>query len=289
MAKKAKCDLYRLERFSPERLARLPHELASYGEAINGLPKHHGESLDKRGWLLPFLFTYDDLLWGRWSYWTDILMKGTIEGSGPIPQIEWVDISNSAAQATKNMLSECMNHYEATIDNFVDWLLWGLAATLHQPKVSDALNEHYYLHFDLFLLLDNPMDYLSYLLCDQTGRGYKAGLGYYPTPFHITQMMVEMTHAGGDPEVMKRQSVMDPCVGCGAMLLPASNYFLRGYGQDISGIAVKLCMIQMYFYAPWYASPGEVSGFAITQPSIPLVLDLRRGAVEGEGQWAFQF
>jgi hypothetical protein len=75
LARKAKCDLYRLERFSPERLARLPHELASYAEAINGLPKHHGESLDKRGWLLPFLFTFDDLLWGRWSYWTNILMK----------------------------------------------------------------------------------------------------------------------------------------------------------------------------------------------------------------------
>lgn len=51
-------DLYRLERFAPERLARLLHEVSSYAEAINGLPKHHGEALEKRGWLLPFLFTY---------------------------------------------------------------------------------------------------------------------------------------------------------------------------------------------------------------------------------------
>lgn len=289
MAKKTKTDFYRLERFELERLTHLPHEMASYAEAINGLPKHHGEALDKRGWLLPFLFTYDDLLWGRWSYWTDILLNGTIEGSGPIPQIKWVDSSGLASQATKNMLSECMNHHEATIDNFADWLLWGLAATLHHPKVSDALNEHYYCHFDLFLILDNPTDYLSYLLCDQTGKGYKAGLGYYPTPFNITQMMVEMTHGGGDPEVMKRQSVMDPCVGCGAMLLPASNYFLRGYGQDISGIAVKLCTIQMYFYAPWYARPGEVAGFDMTQPTVSLMLDAQKGTAEGEGQWAFQF
>lgn len=290
MAKKQQNgELYRVERFAPEQFARLPYELSAYAEAINGLPQHHTEALEKRGWLIPFLFTYDDLLWGRWSYWTEILMKGTIDGSGPIPRIAWTDPWASTAQATKKMLSACMNHHEANIDNFADWLLWGLAATPHKPRVSEALNEHYYRQFDLFLILDNPTDYLSYLLCDQTGKGYKAGLGYYPTPFHITQMMVEITHGNGDPETMKRQSVMDPCVGCGAMLLPASNYFLRGYGQDISVIAVKLCLIQMYFYAPWFARPGEVSGFDIAQPTIPLVLDPRRGAAEGEGQWAFQF
>ena len=80
--------LYRIDRFSVEQLARLPHEIAGYAQAIGGLPQHHSEVFEKRGWLLPFLFAYDDLLWGRWRYWTDILEKGTIEGSGPTPQIE---------------------------------------------------------------------------------------------------------------------------------------------------------------------------------------------------------
>lgn len=173
VAKQQKNDWYKLERFSPEQLARLPYELSMYAEAINGLTQHHSEALEKRGWLLPFLFTYDDLLWGRWSFWTDILLKGTIESSGHIPQITWTEQWSPETQATKKMLSECMNHYEATIDNFADWLLWGLAATLHQPKVSEALNELYYRQFDLFLIVDNPTDYLSNLLSIKRERATK--------------------------------------------------------------------------------------------------------------------
>lgn len=280
-------DLYRFERFTSERLIQLQHDISGYAVAINGLPKSHDQVFEKRGWLLPFLFGYDDLLWGRWSYWTEILMKGKIEGSGAIPRIEWVDLRTPTAIKTSKMLAACMDPNEATIDNFADWLLWGLGAIQELPRVSERLNEHYYRKFDIFLILDNPTDYLSYLLCEQTGKGYKAGLGYYPTPFNITRMMVDIAHGDCDPEILKRKTVMDPCVGCGAMLLPASNYFLRGYGQDISGIAVKLCMIQMYFYAPWYARPGDVVDFD-QSPSIPLMLETLNGMGD-EGQFAFQF
>ncbi|WII35289.1 N-6 DNA methylase [Paenibacillus thiaminolyticus] len=127
-----------------------------------------------------------------------------------------------------------------------------MAASNEKLEISPALNEHYYREFDLFLVLDHPTDYLSSLLSHQTGKGNKSALGYFPTPFHIALMMLEMAHVGSEPEKMKRQTVCDPCVGCGAMLLPASNYFLRGFGTDISGIATRLCLIQMHFYAPWY-------------------------------------
>jgi hypothetical protein len=89
-----KSQLYRLSRFAPEDLVRLPHKISAYAEVIHGMPQLHSEVFKKRGWLLPFLFTYDDLLWGRWQYWTDIHQKGTIIGSGLIPQIEWVDIDS---------------------------------------------------------------------------------------------------------------------------------------------------------------------------------------------------
>ncbi|MEK5400206.1 SAM-dependent DNA methyltransferase [Paenibacillus sp. FSL K6-2859] len=280
--------LYRVDRFSVEQLTRLPHEIAGYAQAIGGLPQHHSEVFEKRGWLLPFLFAYDDLLWGRWRYWTDILEKGTIEGSGPIPQIEWKDTSSHQAEATKKMFAKCLQHYDSNIDTFADWLLWGMAGSIEAPRISESLNEHYYKEFDLFLVLDNPTDYLSHVLCDETGKGYKSGLGYYPTPFNITRMMVEICHGDSDPEHMKRQSVLDSCVGCGATLLPASNYFLRGYGQDISGIAVKLCTIQFYFYAPWYARPGNVEGYDLISQPIQLVL-AEPGRKISEGQLAFSF
>jgi hypothetical protein len=283
-----KSHLYRIDRFAPERIERIPHEVAAYAQAIDGLPQHHTEVFEKRGWLLPYLFTYDDLLWGRWQYWTDILQQGTIIGSGPIPQIHWVDTSSRRAEATKKMLANCLQHHEANIDTFADWLLWGLASTTEKPRISEKLNEHYYREFDLFLVLDNPTDYLSYLLCDQTGKGYKSGLGYYPTPFNIAQMMVGIAHGDGDSEQMKRQTVLDSCVGCGAMLLPASNYFLRGYGQDISSIAVKLCTIQMYWYAPWFARPGQVTGFDEVEAPIQLVPAIPHKNVTSD-QLAFAF
>ncbi|MFE5321494.1 N-6 DNA methylase [Paenibacillus sp. NPDC056579] len=285
---KDKSQLYRIERFSLEQLERLPHEIAGYAAAINGMPQNPKDVFEKRGWLLPFLFTYDDLLWGRWSYWTDILQKGTVVGSGPIPQIQWTDPSSPRAEATKKMFTRCLNHHEANIDSFADWLLWGMASTNKRPRISEKLNEHYYREFDLFLVLDNPTDYLSQVLCDETGKGYKSGLGYFPTPFQVTCMMVEIAHGGGDPERMKKQTVLDSCVGCGAMLLPASNHFLRGYGQDISGIAVNLCTIQMYWYAPWYAKPGKVDGFDEVEAPIQLVPTIPNKKVTVD-QLAFAF
>lgn len=285
---KDKSHLYRTTRFAPERLAQLPAEISGYAAAIGGMPQNHKEVFDKRGWLLPYLFAYDGLLWGRWNYWMDIMQKGSIVGSGPIPRIEWTDLGTTGAIATKKMFTSCLSHHEATIDLFSNWLLWGLAGTEEKPHISEKLNEHFYREFDLFLVLDNPTDYLSQVLCDETGKGYKSGLGYFPTPFQVTRMMVEMTHGDGDPEEKKRQTVMDPCVGAGAFLLPASNYFLRGYGQDISGIAVKLCTIQMFFYAPWYARPGKVTGYDEMEIPIQLVPAITRRNVTSD-QLAFAF
>ncbi|KQN96848.1 type I restriction-modification system subunit M [Paenibacillus sp. Leaf72] len=261
-----KDNLYRVGRFSVEQLEKLSQSVVSCAQAIGGLPKNHQEVFEKRGWLLPYLFSYDDLLWGRWAYWTDILQKGSLEGSGPIPKIEWKNNHSKASLETVKMLENCLNHHDASIDSFSDWLLWGMAASNEVPRISEKLNEHYYRKFDLFLVLDNPYDHMSYLLCDQTGKGYKSGLGYFPTPFSVAEMLVEMTNLGGDREDLKRKTVLDPSVGCGALLLPASNYYLRGYAQDISSIALKLCRIQMYWYAPWYACPGEVSGFDAVKP-----------------------
>lgn len=267
-----KSKLYRMERFSSDQIQKLHKEVQMNALAIGGLPASHAEVSNKRGWLLPFLFGYDDLLWGRWDYWMNILHRGTIAGSADIPQIIWADPSSSPAMATTKMFSQCLDHHDANIDSFADWLLWGLASGESYPNISENLNEHYYRVFDLFLVLDNPTDYLSYLLCEQTGKGYKKGLGYYPTPFNITQLMVQILLPNEEPEVLKTKTIHDSCIGCGAMLLPASNYFLRGSGQDISGIAVKLCKIQMLFYAPWFARPGELEGFDEVTAAIPIVL-----------------
>lgn len=265
MDKKA---LYRVEEFSPSELLDMKILLHGYAEEINGLPKHHSEVFSKRGWMLPFLFAYDKLLWGRWDYWLDIIEKGTIEGSGVIPQIEWETDYQMISEIYK-MLEKTMKHPESNIERFSEWMHWALAINHEQQKltISESLNEHYYKYFDLFLILRYPTDYLSRLLSEETGKGYKGALGYYPTPFHICILMNELTFEKGKD--YKKQTVIDPCIGCGAMLLPASNYTLRGYGQDISKIAIDLAKIQMYWYAPWYAfHPENIGGFEEGEPLI---------------------
>jgi hypothetical protein len=256
-------DTYGIDRFSVQQLTRMQNLIFSYAEMLGGLPRHHLEVYEKRGWLLPFLFGYDDLLWGRWTYWLDILEKGTVESSSPIPRIEWCMNHHKLSHVHK-MLTRCLDHYDSTIDKFADWLLWGLAASSHESiqHVSPELNEHYYRHFDLFLVLDAPTDYFSELLSEQTGKGYKDAVGYFPTPFHVSLMMTEMIIAEQDKEELKYQTVYEPSVGCGSMLLAASNYFLRCRAQDISATAIKLCKIQMYWYAPWFAHhPKTLKGF----------------------------
>lgn len=253
-------DTYKVNRFTVEQLQKVHQNVGIYSIGIGGLPRSHSETYLKRGWLLPFLFAYDELLWGRWKFWFEIIERRTVRGSGPIPQIIWSDDSDGGVSMTRKMLSNCLDHYDSNIDTFADWLLWGLGSREVDPsRISHKLNEHYYRTFDLFQVLDNPIDYLSTVLCEQTGNGYKGALGYYPTPFNITVLMAQLSGTG---EEMKYQTVYDPCVGCGAMLLPMSNLTLRAFAQDISLIAVKLCKIQMFWFCPWYAMPDPgLAGF----------------------------
>lgn len=274
-------DLYQVDRFTPIELMKVHTDIEAHAVAIKGMPQNHGEVFNKRGWMLPFLFAYDSLLWKRWDYWFEIIEKGTIEGSGPIPQIEWS--SGEGVQATKKMLRKCLEHHDSTIDKFAQWLIWSLSIDKEGTLdgISADLNEHYYKHFDLFLVLNYPTDYLSGVLSEETGKGYKGALGYYPTPFHIVEFMTAITFT--EDKDYKKEIVNDPCLGCGAMLLPASNYTLRGGGQDISRIAVSLATIQTYWYAPWYAfHPSGIEGFSEKQ-----AISLSGEKSEVEGQLVF--
>ncbi|MEK4781007.1 hypothetical protein NST86_33105 [Bacillus sp. FSL L8-0199] len=266
MKSKEKSAYYGIEDYSKEQLFVVQQHLFQFAEAIGGLPKNHLEVFHKRGWLLPFLYAYDDLLWGRWNYWFEILEKETIEGSGPIPQIEWVMPGNSGFEFTKKMLMKCVDHYDSRIDSFAHWLHWGLALTDEPLNISEKLNQHYYENFDMFLMQKYPSDYMSHVLCEQTGKGYKDGLGYFPTPYQVSIMMTQIAYTDADNPIMaekyKKQTINDPCVGCGSTFLPASNYSLRGAACDVSKIAIDLVKIQSRIYAPWFSMhPEHIKGF----------------------------
>src|SRR5262249_37835543 len=74
---------------------------------------------------------------------------------------------------------------------------------------------------------------------------------------------------GRDPRTL---SVSDPCVGSGRMLLHASNFSFRLFGQDIDPLAVAMCKLNGALYAPWlsFPLPDSVLGTqAEAAPALP--------------------
>jgi hypothetical protein len=62
--------------------------------------------------------------------------------------------------------------------------------------------------------------------------------------------MTEMV-MGEPTESTKYNTVNDPCLGSGRMLLCASNYSLKLCGQDINLNITKVAKVNGYLYTPW--------------------------------------
>lgn len=211
-----------------------------------------------RGWLLPYLMDLSKMFNSRWSYWIRTIENGR-PLDAPIPRIDFDSQPNP--EAAKNirdciMFMQGRGHSNAWM-SFVEWLLWGFGANVQEEfpaRVSEEISWHWYQHFNMGLMLKYPCDYMAWGSChvqDMT-RSHK-GNGYFPTPGHVVQMMAEMQMTDAD----KCSKVCDPCMGTGIMLLYASNYSLRLYGQDIALDMVKMATVNAFLYVPWLACPGD--------------------------------
>jgi len=161
-------------------------------------------------------------------------------------------------------LTDCIRRLQArgvgaheAWNSFVEWLLWGFAAPIQKEfpsRVDDGTSWHWYTTFNLGLLMKFPCDYMAWASCEIAGMARSGSRnGYFPTPGHVVQAMVEMTMAEAD----KAKKVCDPCLGTGVMLLYASNYSLRLFGQDIALDKVKMASANSFIYVPWLALPAD--------------------------------
>ena len=193
----------------------------------------------------------------RWSYWAKTIEKGKPLDE-QIPKIDF--LSRPHPESEKN-LKDCIKymqskgHSDAWI-SFVEWLLWGFGASIQKEfptKVTEDISWYWYKTFNMGLMMKYPCDHMawgSYEITDMT-RTHK-GIGYFPTPGNVVKMMVEMQMTKTD----KTSTVCDPCLGTGIMLLYASNYSLRLYGQDISADMCKMATVNAWLYIPWLAYSG---------------------------------
>lgn len=225
-----------------------------------------------RGWLRPYLLALDVVQvpeegyegHGRWAYWLDACWRGVVP-EGPIPQLKFTMWPNP--DAVKH-IKEVLDVYRAKgywYDDawlaLVRWLLHGFGRPgLDQDieNIPPDVRSKWYELFDLSWLLRRPaVDWSAHILqggprwMNQNGARWAKSTGFFSTPMNVCVMMTQMVFSGADPEVTKVQTVCDPCVGTGSMLLPASNHSLRLFGADIVWDLCLCAELNGWLWAPW--------------------------------------
>lgn len=227
-----------------------------------------------RGWLLYQVQFADShpMLPGRWTHYLRTLEAGRLLDE-PIPRAEFV-LGN--LDAGRNMFEHCLRliHREdyswTSFNRLVDWLAWGLAVSREMPPLKEETHEALYRTFNLEPLLLNPHDYLGWMLAERHSNGWNPN-AFFPTPHPVVECMTQMMLAGRQPSNgrdPRLETVLDPCVGTGRMLLHASNYSYCLYGCDIDPLVAMITRINGALYAPWLAFPfpKEVLGVPVPLP-----------------------
>jgi hypothetical protein len=227
-----------------------------------------------RGWLLyhvQFAESHPQLP-GRWMHYLRTLEAGRLLDEA-IPRIEF-ELGN--LDSGRKMLEQCLKliHQQdyswGSFNRLVDWLAWGLAVSSEMPPLKEDTHEALYRTFNLEPLLLNPHDYLGWMLAERHSNGWNPN-AFFPTPHPVVELMVQMTLGGQDRNKARDprlNTVLDPCVGTGRMLLHASNFSYCLYGCDIDPLVAMITRINGALYAPWLAFPfpKEILGIAVPPP-----------------------
>lgn len=212
-----------------------------------------------RYWLRPYLFALSEMFDKRWSYWYATILNGK-PLDNPIPKIDFLGFPHDEA---KKNLRDCIKFMESkghssALISFVEWLLWGFGASIQKEwplKVGEEISRYWYKTFNMGLMIKYPCDYMAWASCELANMARSGSkTGYFPTPGHVVKMMVEMQM----DESCKTKTVCEPCAGTGIMLLYASNYSLRLYGQEINQDLVKMATVNAWLYIPWMAYPADI-------------------------------
>ena len=224
----------------------------------------------KKGWLLPYLLKLDEMFFGRWEYWFDIIESGKIP-KGAIPQIPFKAAEEYQERLVQKNLKKCIDRGSRELSHslrvLIDWIMWGLGREEEFPHISEELDDYWYRTFNLGLFYKEPADHWGIIAMESMGRS--SGHGFFPTPASVVKMMTDMTFAGQSSDKQKKASMMDPCCGTGIMFLYASNHTLNIQGNDISPLMVKMAKINAFIYIPWLAyRPEGLTIFDKTEGSL---------------------
>ncbi len=204
----------------------------------------------------------------RWGYYLRTLEAGRLLPE-PIPRVEFVHADQSVLREMESWLRVLEHDGQgwSAISSLVDFLGFGLATSRNRPKISDKAAEQLYRQIKIERWLQRPSDYLGQLIMDRFGGGPNA---FFSTPHAVVEMMSRMLFETVDKPLScdehdpRRQSVNEPCLGSGRMLLHASNYSLVMFGMDKDPFVLEAAKINFAVYAPWalYGLPWEPMQYA---------------------------
>lgn len=213
-----------------------------------------------KGWLLAYVIEIQRVhpaIPDRYGYYFRTLDAGRLLDE-PIPQIEFSsEFDRDVIHGKKELEKwESIISYSFGVwDGFrilVDWLAWSLGVAGEPPPLADELHEKLYRGVNIGHWLLTPSDYLGSYLSERKAKGFNP-MAFFPTPHHLVELITRLTFS---ENIDNRSKTVEDCaVGTGRMLLHASNYSLRLYGQDIDPLVVKICKINGALFAPWLAFP----------------------------------
>lgn len=217
-----------------------------------------------KGWALPVVQEAQRYLGlmgkvaDRWGYYLEILETEKLP-ERPIPRIQFGDEgSRDVARQLEDwtrIVGWDMGGW-SDFSRLIEWLGWALGVEKEPPELAEEKNEKLYRAVDLKPFIMYPRDYLGQWICERLPSKHNA-TAFFPTPHEVCELMVQMTfhdeaQEGGDTRL---KSVCDPCVGTGRMLLHASNFSLRLFGQDIDPLVTRITKIHGALWAPWMVFP----------------------------------
>ena len=210
----------------------------------------------------------------RWEYWFTVISQNSL----PQERIPQLRFQTSPHPWAEKRVASCLEYavdyhyqwYDETWRQLIYWLLYGFGESQlidGVQRIPDDVKAHWYREFNLAWLLWQPCDWSAFVLQGglrkdkRKASPWSKSTGFYATPMDVCSMMASMTFAGEqDPLIDTRLlSVCDPCVGTGSMLLLASNYSLRLFGQDIVHDLVLACKLNGYLFAPWMVYMPEAT------------------------------
>lgn len=237
-----------------------------------------------RGWLIPYVQMCEahPLVAKRYDYVLRTLGRGRLLDE-PLPEIGFASEYDPATRPGIAMLKKCLDRieYESGWSNgmreLCEWIGFALGVTTGVSKLAADVQEFLYRTFNLEPLLLQPSDYLG-LMLSETNHGKRNG--FFPTPINICELMIRLT--SGDKTGDRRGELMsDPCVGTGRMLLVASNYSMRLFGQDLDYLCCLITKINLALYAPWHHVPD--SYFPAKTENTIISLPAAENGAQGKG------